>query len=50
MEYADCRMAGTYEIVSQGLIKRKLGRGLFAASQVQNRGVILHRQVPILQF
>ena len=50
MEYADCRMVGTYAIVSQGFIKRKLGRGLFAASQVQNRGVILPRQVPILQF
>lgn len=29
MEYANCGMAGTYAIVSQRLIKRKLGRGHF---------------------
>ena len=31
MEYANCGMAGTYAIVSQGHIKRKLGRGHFSS-------------------
>ena len=41
---------GHMQRVSQGLIKRKVGRGLSTASQVQNRGAILPCQVPILQF